>query len=147
MAAGNIIYKTKGDRFRDLQGLFYKMPYSMSALVLGAISIIGVPPTCGFFSKWYLISGGIAAGHYGFVVALIFSSLFNVVLFFRIFEIAYFEPFTDHHAPHEPEPIREVPVGMLIPLLFTAAILIVLGIYTGDIVTRIIQFAIPSGIV
>jgi len=147
LAAGSIIYKTGGDAFKDLQGLFRKMPFTMSAFVLGAISIIGVPPTCGFFSKWYLISGGIAAGHYGFVVALIFSSLVNVILFFKIFEIAYYEPFSDHHGHHEAEPIREAPLGMLLPLLFTAVLLIVLGIFTGDIVTKIIQFAIPAGIV
>ena len=55
--------------------------------LVGALSIIGVPPTCGFFSKWYLISGSIQAGHYGFMVALLFSSLVNVVLFFRVIEI------------------------------------------------------------
>lgn len=147
LAAGTILYKTKGDSFDDLKGLFKKMPFSMAAFVIGAMSIIGVPPTCGFFSKWYLISGGIAAGHYGFVAALLFSSLVNVVLFFRIIEICYYEPFTDHHH-HEKEETSfdEAPAGMVIPLLMTAILLIVLGIYSGDIVTHIIAFAIPGGI-
>ena len=148
LVVGNIVYKIKGHAFDDLKGLFRKMPFTMGAFVVGALSIIGVPPTCGFFSKWYLISGGIAAGHYGFVVALLFSSLVNVVLFFRIIELGYFEPFSDHHGHnHHPEPIDEAPLSMLVPLIIVAAGLVVVGMYTGDIVPRIIDFSIPAGIV
>jgi len=144
--AGNIYYRIKKDSLPSLAGLFRKMPYSMAAFVVAALSIIGVPPTCGFFSKWYLISGGISAGHYGFVAALLFSSLVNLVLFFRVVEIGFFEPFD---APHETGPIsrHEAPLGMLLSLLAVAAGLIVLGLYTGDIVTRIIQWAVPEGMV
>ena len=146
LAAGTILYQVKNDDFVNLKGLFRKMPFSMAAFVIGALSIIGVPPTCGFFSKWYLISGAIAAGHYGFVVALLFNSLVNVVLFFRIIEIGYFEPFADHHVKDDTQ-IKEAPLSMLVPLMVVAVGLIVLGIYTGDIVTHIIQFAIPAQIV
>ncbi|MFH2067720.1 MAG: proton-conducting transporter membrane subunit [Pseudomonadota bacterium] len=145
-----ISYKIKGDRFSDFRGIFRKMPVTMTAFVVAALSIIGVPPTCGFFSKWYLISGGIAAGHYGFIAALLFSSLVNAVLFFRMIEIGYFEPFSDHGANsgHVPEVrMDEAPVSMLVPLMITAAMLIVLGIFSGDIVTRAIQFAIPATII
>ena len=148
LVVSNIVYKIKGHAFDDLKGLFRKMPFTMGAFVVGALSIIGVPPTCGFFSKWYLISGGIAAGHYGFVAALLFSSLVNVVLFFRIIELGYFEPFSDHHGHnHQSEPIDEAPLSMLVPLIIVAAGLVVVGMYTGEIVTRIIDFSIPAGIV
>ncbi len=150
LAASNIVYKVKGAEFENLQGLFRKMPFTMGAFVVGAMSMIGVPPTCGFFSKWYLISGAIQAGHYGFMVALLFSSLVNVVLFFRIFEICYYEPFSDHHGhghDHHSERIDEAPFSMLVPLFITAAILILVGLYTGDIVNYIIEFAIPKGLV
>jgi multicomponent Na+:H+ antiporter subunit D len=124
------------------------MPFTMGAFVIGALSIIGVPPTCGFFSKWYLVLGAVEAGHYGFLVALLFSSLINVVLFFRVFEIGYYEPFADHHG-HEKhaEPIREAPLSMLVPLLIVALGLILIGFSSGDIVNRIIRFAIPEGLV
>ncbi len=149
LAVGNIVYKVKGAEFENLQGLFRKMPFTMGAFVIGAMSMIGVPPTCGFFSKWYLISGAIQAGQYGFMVALLFSSLVNVVLFFRVFEICYYEPFSDHHGhgDHHPEPIDEAPVTMLVPLFIVAAILVLVGLYTGDIVNHIIEFAIPKGLV
>jgi multicomponent Na+:H+ antiporter subunit D len=148
LVVGNIVYKVKGYAFEDLQGLFRRMPFTMGAFVIGAMSIIGVPPTCGFFSKWYLINGAIEAGHYGFMVALLFSSLINVVLFFRVIEIGYYEPFSDHHGHGSQfQSIDEAPLSMLIPLLITAAGLVVVGLYTGDIVTQIIQFAIPKSIV
>lgn len=146
MAACSIRYKLASDHFESLKGVFRKQPVTMAALVVGALSIIGVPPTCGFFSKWYLISGGITAGHYGFVAALIFSSLVNAVLFFRIFEIGYFEPFSSHHHGPPEERINEAPVSMLASLLIAALGLIILGIYSGEIVTRIIEFAIPAQI-
>ena len=148
LVVSNIVYKMKGCDFKDMRGLFRKMPFTMGAFVVGALSIIGVPPTCGFFSKWYLISGSIQAGHYGFMVALLFSSLVNVVLFFRVIEIGYYEPFGDHHGHgFQPEPIAEAPLTMLAPLLIVAAGLVVVGIYSSGIVNHIIQFAIPKAIV
>ncbi len=150
LAVGNIVYKLKGYAFDDLKGLVRKMPFTMGAFVIGALSIIGVPPTCGFFSKWYLISGAIQAGQYAFMVALLFSSLVNVVLFFRVIEICYYEPFSDDHGhghDHHPEPMAEAPLTMLVPLFIVAAGLVLVGIYTGDIVNKIIEFAIPKGIV
>ena len=148
LVVSNIVYKMKGAGFEDLKGLFRKMPFTMGAFVIGALSMIGVPPTCGFFSKWYLISGAIQAGHYGFMVALLFSSLVNVVIFFRVFEICFYEPFSDHHGHDHPhEPMDEAPLSMLIPLFITAVILILVGLYTGDIVNNIIEFAIPKGLV
>ena len=148
LVVGGIVYRIKGSAFSDLQGLFRKMPFTMGAFVIGAMSIIGVPPTCGFFSKWYLIAGAIKAGQYVFMGAVIFSSLVNVVLFFRVFEIAFFEPFANHHShSSNHEPMQEAPLSMLVPLYIVAAGLVLLGIYTGDIVEQVIRFAIPEGIV
>ncbi len=146
LAACSIRYKLGSDHFDSLKGVFRKQPLTMAALVVGALSIIGVPPTCGFFSKWYLISGGIEAGHFGFVAALLFSSLINAVLFFRIFEIGFFEPFSSHHHGPPAERINEAPVSMLASLLVAAAGLLILGLYSGDLVTKIIEFAIPPQI-
>ena len=154
MAAGAIIHKIDDDRLSALHGLFRKMPFTMAAMVAGGLSIIGIPPTCGFFSKWYLIKGGIAAGQFAFVAALIFSSLVNIILFFRLFEIGYFKPYAGqktHYQNHASHPAHsegraEAPMDLLVSLMMTAALLIILGIYSGEIVTRVIQFAIPAAI-
>ncbi len=150
-AASVVLEKVGGERIDDLKGAFKKMPVSMAVFALAGLAIIGVPPTCGFFSKWYLISGGVAAGHWGFVAALLFSSLVNLVLFFRIFEIAYFEPFVDHHGhgssdDHGASVMAEAPVQVLVPLVLSAVTLVVLGIYSGDIVSKLIDAVLPAGI-
>lgn len=139
LAAGSILYVKPSDSFADIRGLFREMPLTMSAFVVGALSIIGVPPTCGFFSKWYLISGGIASGHTGYVVVLILSSLTNAILFFRIFEICYFEPFTDHHGGGHRTAITESPPTLVIPLAIAALLVVVVGIYSGDIAQQIMK--------
>ncbi len=147
LAVGNIVHVKGNSRLESLPGLFRTMPWTMAALVLGALSVIGVPPTCGFFSKWYLLLGALEAGHYGFMAALLFSSLVCVVLFFRVFEAAYFEPLDGSHgSPHsdQEDVVREAPLGMLVPLWITALGLILVGFYTGEIVGRVIRHAVPE---
>lgn len=153
LAAGCIYQKMRGTAFEDLRGLFKKMPWTMAALAAGAMAIIGVPPTGGFFSKWYLLRGGLEAGHWGFVAALLFSSLVNVVLFFRIFEIAFFEPMGNGHGEHEAHgehggavALAEAPLSMLLPLMAAALGLIALGLATGTLVQRLILPIIPPGL-
>jgi len=153
LAAGAIFYRYQSDSLVYLQGMFQKMPATMTAFVVAALSIIGVPPTCGFFSKWYLLSGGLAAGHYGFVAALILSSLVNVLLFFRVIEIAFFEP-EDHGAAFDGHGqaavIREAPADTVLPLLATAGIVIAMGFFVHSLVGWFIEPAIapffPGGL-
>jgi len=145
--AGIVIYKRGGHQLQDLAGLYKKMPVTMAAFTVGALSMIGVPPTAGFFSKWYLILGAIDAGHYHFMTALLISSLVNAILFFKVIEIAYFEPMVDHHGSHsEAVIIDEAPLSMLVPLIIVALSLIIVGLYSGDIVTNIIHHAVPTGL-
>jgi multicomponent Na+:H+ antiporter subunit D len=145
--AGIVVYKTGNHRLEDLQGLYRKMPVTMTAFTIGALSMIGVPPTAGFFSKWYLILGAIEAGSYHFMAALLISSLVNAILFFRIIEIAYFEPKVDHHAGGASGiVVSEAPFSMLLPLVVVALGLIIIGIYSGSIVTNIIQYSVPPGL-
>ena len=81
------------------------------------------------------------------MAALLLSRLVNAVLFFRIIEIAYFEPMTDHHGGHSPEiTVSEPPFSMLLPLVVVAIGLIIIGIYSGTIVTEIISFSVPAGL-
>jgi len=144
LVAGIIGYMKGGVQFSDLQGMYRKMPLTMAAFTVGALSMIGVPPLAGFFSKWYLLLGSVEAGHWGFAAALVFSSLINAVLFFRIIEIAFFEPLSGHHGDVHHVTVEEAPASMLLPLLVTAVLLIVVGLYTREIVSGVIQYAIPE---
>lgn len=131
--------------FDNLTGIYRKMPLTMAAFTVGAFAMIGVPPTCGFFSKWYLLLGGIEAGQWGYVVALVFSSLVNAVLFFRIIEIGYFQTESEAHGhDHAPVKVAEAPLMILAPLMITAAALILVGLATGPLVSQLIRLAVPT---
>ncbi len=143
LAAAAIIYRTGSLNFDRLTGLYRRMPLTMAAFTVGAFSMIGVPPTCGFFSKWYLILGAVEAGHWEFVVALLLSSLINAVLFFRIIEIAYFK--SDSQPLSDRVLTGEAPLMLLTPLLLTAFSLIVVGVSSGPLVNHVIRLALPPG--
>ena len=143
MAVGAITYRVGSSSFDKLEGVMQKMPLTMVGFIIAAFSMIGIPPTSGFFSKWYLIKGGIMADQWLFVTALILSSFMNAILFFRIIEIAYFGNLKDGHAPQEHQR-HEAPLSMLIPLLISAAAIIGLGLYTSDVVTQFIVPMIPT---
>jgi multicomponent Na+:H+ antiporter subunit D len=142
LAAAAILYRIGSLEFSSLQGIYRKMPLTMAAFTIGAFAMIGVPPTAGFFSKWYLILGGIEAGQWGYVVALLFSSLVNAVIFFRIIEIGYFYKEGETHGH---EKLAEAPWSMQLPLLVSAAALIIIGLWSGPLVENIIKLALPAG--
>lgn len=147
IVAGIIVYKTKTHNISDFHGLFQKTPFTMSAFVVCALSIIGVPPTCGFFSKWYLIQGAVIANHWAFLVALLLSSLISVVLFFRVIEIGYVFQAShgeNAHTTGHAAIIDEAPLSMLIPAIAIALGIIVIGVYNQAILSKIIAFAVPK---
>ncbi|MCF8145672.1 MAG: monovalent cation/H+ antiporter subunit D family protein [Deltaproteobacteria bacterium] len=148
LTAANVHYRISGLELHQLRGLFHRMPLTMACFVAAGLSIIGVPPTCGFFSKWYLITGALQAGQYGFVAALLFSSLVNVILFFRVIEISYYGDMQHPHGHGSPAgPRTEAPATMLAPLLIVSAGLVIIGVYTGTIVTTVIDPIIPATLV
>jgi multicomponent Na+:H+ antiporter subunit D len=136
LAAGAIITRTRDHDLSAMKGLYGRMPLTMVGFTVGGLSMIGLPPTCGFVSKWYLIRGGIESGQWHYVAALLFASLINVVLFFRIFELAYFQLDEDQdgHGAHTSPAREEAPLSMLFPLLTVAASLLVVGIFNERIV-------------
>ncbi|MFH7326956.1 complex I subunit 5 family protein [Desulfurivibrio sp. C05AmB] len=161
MAVGAVIYRTGQTSMAAMQGIFTRMPITAVVLVIGAGSIIGIPPTCGFFSKYYLIQGAAQAGAWVFLAALLIASLVAAVMFFKMLEIAFFgdpkalEQEATHghdghggHGGHDAQPAvarREAPLSMLIPMVITAASLILLGLYTKEVVIYFIGWSIPAG--
>jgi len=141
LAAAAIVYRTGSLEFDSLRGLYRRMPVTLAAFTLAAFSMIGVPPTAGFFSKWYLLLGGIEAGQWGYVGALLFSSLVNAVLFFRIIEIAFFR---NSAADDRPLPVTEAPAMLVGPLVLSALALVVLGLGAGGLVDSVILPAIAA---
>lgn len=145
LCVGAVIHVVGHGRLEAMKGIFQKMPVTMTAFLIAAASMIGVPPTCGFFSKFYLLSGAFQAGAWAFFVALIFSSLVNAVLFFRIIEIGFFSALPNEDAQsHSHASFSEAPLSMLVPIVITGATLLILGIYSQDIITHFIRPMMPS---
>ncbi|MDL2123846.1 MAG: monovalent cation/H+ antiporter subunit D family protein [Deltaproteobacteria bacterium] len=150
LVVGAILYKTGTREIHQLRHLNKKMPFTMAAFTITALSMCGIPPACGFFSKWYLILGTIEAGQWVWAAALLCSSLINAVLFFRVIECAYLKPMEPAYAlnggetKHEEIQRDEAPLTMLVPIVIMAAGVILLGIFSGKIISSVIQFAVPA---
>ncbi|CAO0821581.1 multicomponent Na+:H+ antiporter subunit D [Desulfarculales bacterium] len=125
-AAGAIYVATHQKKISLLHGVGRRMPWTFGAFAVASLSMIGVPPVCGFVSKWYMINGAISTGQYIFLVALLSSTILNASYFAPIIYKAFF---------YEPGPgvdiskYSEAPMAMVVPLCFTAAMSVFLGLY------------------
>lgn len=152
-AVGAVVYKTGTRNIYQLRNLHRKMPFTMGALVVAGLSVIGIPPLCGFFSKWYLILGAIDGQQWHFVAVLLASSLLSAILFFRVIDNAYFDRIHagsgDSHQGGVDSPpgrveIDEAPLSMLVPTLVAAVGIVVLGVSSMKIISTMIQHAVPA---
>src|SRR3990172_2728414 len=101
LVAGAIVYKTGTSSLHHFKNLHRKMPFTMAAFTIGAISMVGIPPTAGFFSKWYLVLGAIESKNWIFAGLLLLSSLLVAVAFFRIIQNVYFPSYPPPAPLHE----------------------------------------------
>jgi multicomponent Na+:H+ antiporter subunit D len=116
------------------------MPVTMACFVVAAISMIGLPPMAGFFSKWYLLLGSYENGDWIFVVVILFSSLLNAVYFFRIIERIYFGN-TDEA---EEKPVHVVLSRRNFAVVVLALSLVLAGVFNVWIVNVIIKPMVPA---
>lgn len=123
-----------------------KLPWTSAAFAVAALSMVGVPPTVGFFSKWYLVLGTIHTGQWIFLAVILASSLLNAVYFFRVLERIYMKPLKGE-APKETEMARdEVTPSMLVPTVALALTVLLLGLFNMAIVNHILQKVVPQGL-
>jgi multicomponent Na+:H+ antiporter subunit D len=122
-----------------------RMPWTTAAFAAGALSMVGVPPTVGFFSKWYLALGTIQNHRWLFLAALLVSSLLNAIYFFRILEKVYMKPMQGEVPDDHATAREEAPASMLTPTLILATALVILGLLNAVIVSGIIQAIVPPG--
>lgn len=114
--AGAIYVAAHKTDISQMRGLGRRMPITMFAFLLGALSIIGVPPMGGSWSKWFLALGAANTEHPWLMGVLMVSSLLNVAYLLPIpIRAFYFEP-TDDDGPG----IREAPMFCVVPLCLTA---------------------------
>lgn len=135
--AGAIYVASKKTEITQLNGIGWRMPYTMAAFAIGALSMIGVPPTAGFVSKWFIIAGAFQLDNYFVLAVLIISTALNAAYFLPIIFNAFFKaedvtPVKDH---------GEAPVNMVMALSFTAMLTILFFFFHGpvlDLETQIV---------
>lgn len=128
-AAGAIYTASKKTELYQLGGIGRRMPFTMAAFTIGALSMIGVPPTAGFVSKWYILAGAFQADNYLALATIIASTALNAAYFLPIVYLAWFgkdrTPAGQGHG--------EAPVPMLLALVATAALTIAFFVYSAPV--------------
>ena len=143
MAMGCVMYRVGSVEIEAMRGLGKKMPWTMAAFVAGGFSLIGLPFTVGFISKWYLILGAVERDVWPVAGLVLITSLMAVVYIWRVVEAAYFQEAPGDGASGvgaiegSREPIVEAPLALLIPTW----VLIVANFYFGTDATFTVELA------
>lgn len=119
--AGAIYTATKKTKVSELRGLGRKMPWTFAAFLIAALSIIGVPPLGGVWSKWFLMLGAADAGQIAVLIVLLVSTLLNIAYLVPIGINAFRAPLAS-----DATEFKEAPLSMVIPLCLTATACIAL---------------------
>jgi multicomponent Na+:H+ antiporter subunit D len=137
--AGAILVAAHETDISRMHGLGRTMPITFGAFFVGALSIIGVPPAGGAWSKWFLGLGTLEAGQLGLLATLMVSSLLSLVYLLEVPVRAFFG-----RAPedaHRPEGIHEAPLPSLLAMVFTALATLTLFVHPGllhDLMTLVV---------
>jgi multicomponent Na+:H+ antiporter subunit D len=145
LIAGAVKWRTNEHTIDKYIEMNKKLPLTMGALIIAALSMVGIPPTAGFFSKWYLVLGAIEADMWFYVVIIVLSSLLNAIYFFRVLENVYMKKSKEEIPDKNPRGRWELPWQMLAPIVVLGVCILVLGIFNEPLISSVIQFAIPGG--
>jgi multicomponent Na+:H+ antiporter subunit D len=139
IAVGCIIYRYGTARTSDLGGIIKTMPWTCSAFIIAGLSLIGVPLTSGFVSKWYLVTAAISSGWWVVAIMVLMSSLMAIIYIGRIIEIFCFKD-TSSALLVDSDTLKDAPLSMLLPLWLLIAISVYSGI-NGDAVVDLAKLA------
>ena len=128
-AAGAIYVAAKKTELPQLAGIGRRMPITMTAFTIGALSMIGVPPTGGFVSKWYILAGAFQDDNYVALFTIIASTVLNAAYFLPIIYAAWFL----QEAPGSREH-GEAPWPAVLALAVTAALTILFFLFNGPVI-------------
>jgi multicomponent Na+:H+ antiporter subunit D len=124
MGVGAFVLRAGGSFYNDIEGLGKTMPWTSAAVVIGGLSLIGVPGTAGFISKWVLVQAALEKGWWPIALLVLASSLLAVIYVWRVIETLYLKQPAEGIAP------KEAPLSMLLPLWIMASACIYFGFDT-----------------
>ena len=121
-AAGAIYTASKKTEVSQLRGIGRRMPWTMAAFTIGALSMIGVPPTGGFVSKWYMLAGAYQAESYVAMATIVISTALNAAYFLPIVVFAWFAKEDPSTAVPGKQDHGEAPFAAVLALTITAGL-------------------------
>ena len=128
-AAGAIYVASKKTEIYQLKGIGRRMPWTMAAFSIGALSMIGVPPTAGFVSKWYILAGAFEADNLVAVFTIIASTVVNAAYFLPILYMAWFAREESGGVEH-----GEAPFAAVLALTITAVLTLAFFLFNGPVI-------------
>jgi multicomponent Na+:H+ antiporter subunit D len=140
IAVGCIVYRYGTARIDNLGGIVKSMPWTCAAFIIAGLSLIGVPLTAGFVSKWHLITAAIDSGWWIVAVMILMSSLMAIIYIGRIIEMFCLKDASSNPHVDIDSGVKDAPFSMLLPLW----VLIIISVYTGingDSVVDLAQLA------
>ena len=161
LAAASVRLNTGLQRTHNLAGLGPRMWLTMGAFAVGSVAMVGIPPTAGFFSKWYMVQAGVDEGQWAVVAVVLLSSLLTAVYLFKVLEQVYLRPakpepsvrHDDEHGSPEggaPQPVeqeamrpvveraKEAPADVWLPLVLLAVATVALGVFNAVVMEHVL---------
>lgn len=139
--AGGVAYLYGVRTTEDLVRLSGSPGWMTAVLIVLAMSMIGIPPTGGFFGKWYIVLGAVEARNYLAVAAVLIATVLTMAYFAKLFE-RVFRDRPDRHAT----PMSDAPLAIRISLGAISTAIIALGLASDQIVKLVIKTALPPGL-
>lgn len=167
LTVASVRFTTRSTQVADLTGLGRKMPLTMLAFTMAAVSMVGIPPAAGFFSKWYAIQASVESGQWVAVGVILASTLLTAVYLFRILERVYLRPHQPEPMAHHVEPeivdgsppesdhgeiavaaapaetgvigAKESPMDMVLPTVILGGAAVALGVVNAFIVSTLLE--------
>lgn len=142
--SGALKYRFGIHDITKLGQVYRDMPVTSATMVVCALSMVGLPPFAGFFSKWYLALGAAENGQYGFVAVLIISSLLSAIYFFRVFEKMFMESKTAVERKETAKTLRgkELPWQLIVPMITVILAVIFIGLFNSYIVSDVLSLTL-----
>lgn len=134
LTSGSLVYSTGTRELKKLGGLEERMPVTATSFTAGALSIAGVPPFHGFFSKLFIIMGLWQAGRYGLALVAIVMSVLTLSYMLKVEKRAFFGKIKE-----ELKVVKESPAAMLIGMILLTALCIGIGVFFPWVIKVLIE--------
>jgi multicomponent Na+:H+ antiporter subunit D len=142
MCAGAIYITAHKTEISDMRGIGRSMPITTFAFLIGSLSVIGLPPLGGSWSKLLIMLGAADADQLILIAVLMLSSLLNIAYLLPVVVRGYFSPANDGA---EGAKLREAPLFCLVPICFTAVGCLILFFYADGIYTLLSTINLHGG--